>query len=179
VYIVSERPADPGWATGAGVYGIVAAVGTLGLTLGSELTKDEQIPSLPLGASATMLIAISGPITAVGAASARDGGGVRGNPGLRVVGWVGYGLSLLDATLLLGLGVNEVEPPDGVIMTVGALGATSLVCFAADAFSSASEAEEARAARPAGASLTVLPALSWARGRTGELEPVVGVVGAF
>jgi hypothetical protein len=67
VYVMPTRPADPGWASGAGVFGIVAGLGTMGLAVGSEVTKDEQIPSLPLGISATALAAISGPVIAVGA----------------------------------------------------------------------------------------------------------------
>lgn len=171
-------PADPGWATGAGAFGVVAAAGALGLAVGSELTKDEQNPSLPLGIGATVLIAVAGPVTAVGAGSARNGGDVKGAQGLRIVGWIGYGIALVDASVLIGMGVNEVEPPDGVIASVGALGAISLLSFAGDAFFSAAEAKEKQKAAPAPA-LQVAPTLAWARTRDGGALPVLGVRGAF
>jgi hypothetical protein len=171
VYVMPSRPADPGWASGAGV--------TLGLAIGSEATKDEQIPSLPLGVSATVLVAIAGPITAVGAASARDGGDVKGALGLRIVGWVAYGIMLAEASVLIGLGVNEIEPPDGVILSVGALGATSLFSFAGDAFFSAAEANAKRRSGPQQLTLRVAPSLGWIRTHDGTLSPVPGVLGSF
>jgi hypothetical protein len=171
-------PADPGWATGAGAFGVVAAAGALGLAVGSELTKDEQNPSLPLGIGATTLIAVAGPITAVGAGSARDGGDVKGAQGLRIVGWVAYGLTLVDASVLIGMGANEVEPPDGVIVSVGALGAISLLSLAGDAFFSASEARAKQASAPP-ATFSVSPTLAWGRARDGNALPVLGVRGAF
>jgi hypothetical protein len=174
------EPGDPGWATGGGVFGVIAAAGTVGLAVASEVTKDEQIPSLPLGIGATALIAIAGPITAVGGASARDRGGVRGSPGLRVAGWLGYALTLLDASALIGLGVAEITPPDGLITSVGLLGASSLTCLAADAFMSASEANES--ARPSAlpaSSPSVSPLFSLRRARDESLVPSIGVAGAF
>jgi hypothetical protein len=179
VYLVQTRPPDPGWATGAGVFGIIAGIGALSLTIGSEATKDEQNPSLPLGIAATSLIAVGGPITAVGAGSARQGGDVQGALGLRILGWVGYGLTLAEAIVLIGLGVNEVEPPDGVIVSVGALGATSLFSFAGDAFFSAAEAEAERAAASPTSGFTVVPSVGWTRSREGALVPKLALAGTF
>jgi hypothetical protein len=164
------------------VYGIVAAVGTIALTAASEATKEDQIPALPLGAGATALIAVSGPITAVGAASARQDGNVKGAQATRIVGWVGYGLSLLDASILIGMGVNEVEPADGLILSVGLLGAASLACFATDAFVSASQAEAAAGASappPQGFDFSVSPALGFRRTPRGAYDPTLGLTGTF
>jgi hypothetical protein len=164
------------------VYGIVAAIGTIALTAASEATKADQIPALPLGAGATALIAVSGPVTAVGAGSARQGGNVKGAQATRIVGWVGYGLSLLDASILIGMGVNEVEPADGLILSVGLLGAASLACFATDAFVSASEAEAAAGASappPQGFDFSVSPALGFRRTSEGTYDPTIGLSGTF
>jgi hypothetical protein len=92
---------------------LVLLTGThvLGLAIGSEVTRDEQIPSLPLGATATVLFAAAVPVIMAGGRSARRHGCVRGNLGLRVGGWVVYGLALADAAILVALGANEIEPP--------------------------------------------------------------------
>jgi hypothetical protein len=174
-------PPDPGWASGAGVFGIIAGLGIIGLTAGSEATKDEQIPALPLGVGATVLTAVAGPVVAIGAASARDNPGIHGAPGLRVAGWLGYVLTLLDATVLLGLGVAEVEPPDGVILSVGLLGGTSMACLASDAFISASQAKDAAAAAPPATArhFTLTPGVLWTRTPDGTLMPGVGARGTF
>jgi hypothetical protein len=178
----SGPPADPGWARGAGVYGIVAGVGTIALTAASEATKEDQIPALPLGVGATVLIAVSGPVTAVGAASARQGGDVKGAQGARIAGWIGYGLTLLDASILIGMGVSEVEPVDGLILSVGLLGAASLACFSTDAFISASQAETAAGTsgtRARGFDFSMSPALGVRRTEQGTFEPTVGLQGVF
>jgi hypothetical protein len=172
-------PPDAGWAQGAGVYGIVAALGTLGLAIGSELTKDEQVPSLPLGVGATVLVGASGPIVAVGASSARQSGQVKGAQGLRITGWIAYGLTLADASVLIAMGANEVEPVDGLITSVGALGALSLLSFSADAFFSAAEASAPRDPRPHAAPLTVTPAFAWSRGPDGAPLAIAGARGSF
>lgn len=162
------------------MFGIIAGLSVIGLTIGSEMTKEDQIPALPLGVGATVLTAAAGPITAIGAASARGGGGVTGAPGLRIAGWVGYTLMLLDASVLIGLGVAEIEPPDGVILSVGLLGGSSLACLASDAFISAAQANEALAASSrTAASLTLAPSLLWTRAADGSLVPSLGARGAF
>lgn len=81
-----QAPADPGWASGAGTYGIISGAISLGLALGSEATKDETVPSAPLGGAATLLFGISLPIVAAGGSSARGNPEVRGLPGLRIAG---------------------------------------------------------------------------------------------
>jgi hypothetical protein len=130
---------DPGWASGAGTYGIISGAIALALAIGSEITKKDTIPSAPLGGAATALFAVSLPIVASGASSARGNPAVTGSAALRIVGWIGYGVTLLDAAVLLAQ-VGQSTPPDGQILSVGLLGAASMGCMAADAFMSASEA---------------------------------------
>jgi len=162
------------------VYGIVSGLGVLGLAAASEATKEDQVPSLPLGVGATVLVAVSGPVTAVGAASARRGGGVVGAQGVRIAGWIGYGLTLLDATTLIFLGLAEVEPIDGIILSVGLLGASSLACFSTDAFISASQANAAiAAAPPPRLKLELTPAIGFMRTPRGALAPTLGMRGVF
>ncbi len=164
------EPQGAGWASTAGALGIASAAAVLSLAIGAEVTKEDQIPAIPLGGAATLILAAMGPVVAGGAASAQ-GPGVPGNPGLRIAGWVFYGISLADALVLIALGVSEVQPPDGLTTSVGLIGAGALSFFAADAFTSASQAEDA--ARQGAA--TVAPALGTAVGSDGSAVRTVGL----
>jgi hypothetical protein len=145
-------PADPGWASGAGIYGIVSGVVALGLAIGAEATKEDTVPSTPLGGVATALFGISLPIVAVGGSSARNNPAVTGSTALRIVAWIGYGITLADAAVLLAQAGGST-PPDGQILSVGLLGVASMACMSTDAFMSANEATRLAQGLPAGASL--------------------------
>ena len=135
------------WArAGAGV-GLGLGAVAFALAIGAEVTRDEQIPSLPLGSVATILFATSVPVTMAGGKSARRHASVKGNVGLRIGGWVLYGLTLLDAAVLVGLGANEVDVPPGVITSVGVLGLGSISLAAADALVSDKQARGTFVAR--------------------------------
>ncbi len=170
-----QQPRSAGWASTAGALGLVSASLVLGLAIGAEVTKEDQVPSLfPLGVGATLALGVMAPVTASGAASARQGG-VSGAPGMRIAGWIGYALALVDAVSLVILGASEIEPPDGVITSVGILGAASIVFFSIDAFASASEASSGVAR----------PSPSWAPGfavrpnREGGVDVLGGLTTAF
>jgi hypothetical protein len=137
---VDAAARDPGWARGAGVLGIVSGVAALSLAIGSEVTKDDQIPLLPLGITATTILGVGVPVTAAGAGSARNHPLVTGSPALRIVGWIGYVMTMLDAASLVVVGFTD-EPVDGHITSTGVLGLLTSLCFALDAFRSASQAE--------------------------------------
>jgi uncharacterized membrane protein YgdD (TMEM256/DUF423 family) len=172
---------DPGWAAGAATYGIISGVAVLGLAIASEATKEDTIPSAPLGGVATALFAASVPVVATGGSSARGNPAVTGSLGLRIAGWISYGVALADAAYLLSQ-VGQKTLDDGLILSVGLLGTASMACFVVDARLSASQATrlmnlesggQARSRRPAGglAPLVlrdpgnphrVLPGLAWA-----------------
>jgi hypothetical protein len=164
--------ADPGWSQGAGILGFVAAGGTLLLAIAAEITKEDQIPSLPIGIGATLLMGVATPVVAVGAGSARGSGKVDGMLGMRIAGWIAYGLSLSDAVVLIGLGLAEVTPPGGIITLVGVLGGAGLIFHALDAMASGSEAE-ALGARAQGPS--VAPIVTMVEGRDRQMHPAVGL----
>jgi hypothetical protein len=137
--LLQTRASSPGWSMGGAIVGFAAAAGAFGLSLASELTKEDQIPAIPLGVAATVLTASLAPVAFAGGSSARRGD-ARGVLALRIVGWIAYGLSMVNAVALIGLGAAEIEPPDGSIVSAGGLAAVSLLSFATDALVSRRQA---------------------------------------
>jgi len=132
---------DAGWAAGAATLGFVTA----GVALVGGIMSEDGISGesgLAIGAVTTGLYAISLPLVAAGGRSARTGSAI-GLPNWRFVGWLGYGLTLIDAALLLGLGANDIVVPGGP-SSVGVLGALSSIAMALDASESATQAGQKR-----------------------------------
>jgi hypothetical protein len=136
-----ERPR--GWARGAGVASLILSSAVLGLGIGAELTKGKEVPSIPLGASATLLLTATIPIAAAGGNSTRRLTGVTGAPGLRISGWILYAFSLALAAVPLGYGVVSKTPPTGMISGISAGAFLSGAFFAIDDFITASQADNA------------------------------------
>lgn len=164
-----QDPRDAGWAQGAGIFGLVGAGGVLVLAIAAEATKDDKIPAIPLGALAAVGLAVTVPVANAGAASARTPRLL----GLRIASWVLYGLALVDAVALIGLGAADVTPPPGLISAVGIAGAASAVLMSVDALTAAS-----RATAPTAASLPV-PALALWRERDGHIAPGLRLAWVF
>jgi hypothetical protein len=132
-------PADEGWASTGGKVGIAGAVAIAGLTTVIVAADDEDI-GIPVGSVATVIAGVTIPIAAAGGSSARKHPGVIGAPGMRLAGWIFYGLSLADAVTLLGLAVAGADIPPAVVASVGLLGTSSAVFMSLDAFDSAKQA---------------------------------------
>ena len=116
-----------------------------------------------------------GPITFVAGGSARREAGATGLKGLRIAGWVAYGVSLALAVALVYLGIFDLEPPTGFIIAAGGFGALSLTFFSIDAFSSHAEASLGTVSEgPA-----YRPTLVLARERDGSTIPGLGVAARF
>jgi hypothetical protein len=130
---------DAGWANGAAILGFVTA----GISLIGGVMSEDGISGetgLIIGAMTTAQFAISLPLVYAGGRSARTGTAV-GLPSWRFTGWLGYGLTLVDAALLLGLGAADIAVPGGP-SSVGVLGALSSVAMALDASESARQARK-------------------------------------
>lgn len=150
-------PAEPltrGWAKGGGATALALTIPALGLAIGSDVTREDQVPSLPLGAVATVLVATAVPIAFSGAQSARKGAKVSGGTGLIITSWVFYGLTMANAIGLIGMGVSEITPPPGVISLTGVLGLTSGTTMAVAAFVADKQASEKIQAQAATARLS-------------------------
>lgn len=132
---------NQGWASGAGVLGIVSSVviaGLVGLTIAFNGTDAATY----VGAVATLFAGISIPLVAVGAGSARSDERVTGSPGWRTTGWIAYVLCMIDAVVAVGLGVADVTVPSLVVASIGLLGIIAAASHSADAFASAAQAGE-------------------------------------
>jgi len=174
--------ADPGWAAGAATYGIISGAAVLALAIGAEATKADVIPAAPLGGVATALFAASVPIVAIGGSSARNHPAVNGSTGLRIAGWIAYGVALADAAYLLSQ-VGQSEPADGLILSVGLLGAASMACFVIDARLAVAEAnrvmESGMRAKGGARSGILTPIVLRDHARPGRLAAGLGWVSLF
>jgi hypothetical protein len=65
---------------------------------------------------------------------------VSGIPGLRVAGWITYGLFMGDAVTMIALGAADQDVGPAPIIGALSLGGFSLIAFAADAMASANQA---------------------------------------
>lgn len=179
VVLGAHGPADPGWAKPAAICGFASGGGILLGAIVAAALYEEPDASIPIGAVTTLFGAISIPVIAVGAASARKGGGVMGLQGLRLVGWIAYGFALVDAIVILGLSIAEVEILPPISISVGLLGAISAGSHAVDALASANEAESMAARKHADSRFRFQPILAAAPARDGGVQVIAGLATTF
>jgi hypothetical protein len=157
----------------------VIVAGTIGSMANNETSTADTARNI--GGATTLYTAVAIPIIAVGGGSARENPQVHGSRPLRIVSWIGYGVTLADASVLIALSFST--PIDnGQIASVGALGAVTALGFSVDASTSAGEADalRERMARPsAAAPFVVTPSLGAARAVTGQVVPTYGLAGTF
>lgn len=172
-------PGDPGWATGAGIIGLVSAAAVVGLTAVSAY-KHHESESAYFGLGALGTLAVAGPVVALGALSARSNPIHRGYPTVYTLSWIGYAASLIYGTGLLidGMESDGVDP--GWIAGAGVIGTLTLVGFSIDAFVSAIQAES-----PVGQLGTVrhqpslMPQIAVSREVNGGAAATFGLNGTF
>jgi hypothetical protein len=180
---VAAPPLSTGWALGGAIAGFVSLLPINGLGI-SAAVIDEEIPSIPMGAVATVLIATMGPIAAGAGKSARRGGMVRGSIGLRVTGWVFYGITLLDAVVLIGLGAagEDVDPWQGGLTV--AFGNIAIICLSSAALVARGQVKRKMLSRSQAASrnhrsMVLMPTAAPVVGHRGLTGGVFGLGGAF
>ena len=112
---------------------MISAAAVIGLGSASAATSEatDDTPALAMGGAATLLGAVLYPIAASGGGS----GSERGALGLRIVGWVTYGVFLANAAVLLSLGaIDDTTDYTPYIISTTALGGISGIAFGIDAF---------------------------------------------
>lgn len=141
-----------GWARGAFAYSWVSSIAMLSLSIASEATKANVLPSAPLGGSAMIVTAISTPIVFAGSKST---GVDLPESKRRLISWVTYGGHLAMGAVLMGTGIGgNLTPPPAIVTCSGILGALSIVNMGFDA------RERANAATSSSSQDSHRPALS-------------------
>ena len=174
------KPASTGWSMAGAIIGFGSAAFILALGGASEATVQEG-PELsgPLGGAMIVVTATAVPLTFVAGTTPREHPQVDGIAGLRVTGWIAYGITLVYdlALLVTGLTVFDEGPPSGTIV-LGALGgATAATFMAIDTLKANFEAKAVSPGSSAGASaITLQPMVRLARERDlSGSYPVMGM----
>lgn len=170
--------ADPGWARGAGVFGVVNA-GLIGLTLAAGLSVDDRDTEIALGASIVGYGALTAPLVAMGGGSGRNHPAVRGSPGMRTVAWIGYVAFVVDGVVLVAAAAEGEDIPEPVAVSAVLLGISVELAFAADAFATASQAERVGRSADHGRSTQIQPYVGLNPERGGGYNGVVGIHGSL
>lgn len=165
-------PHDRGWKMAAGIAGVTTAFLVIPLAAGAVASVGRSTDEgLAFGGAATVAALIGVPITALGANS----GSEKADTGLQAVGWIAYGLTIVTAGALLGLGAAEegieYEP---FIISSAALGVISASTMAAAAFLSDASVRRKMSAqarmRPRWS-----PSIAAVRDRGGDTTPTFGI----
>lgn len=114
----NEFLADPGWTKGAAIAGFVATgVGTaLGIAAVGTIDGISSVPSTPLGAAATLIFGVTMPIVASGGGSGSESGPLA----LRIIGWIMYGVTLINAIPLVVLGAIDADVEESTSRAIAA-----------------------------------------------------------
>ncbi|MFZ5444111.1 MAG: hypothetical protein ACOZQL_29210 [Myxococcota bacterium] len=166
-----------GWATGAGVLGVVSAALITGFTAVTIAFNGNDIAKYS-GAVTLLYAGISIPIVAVGAGSGRWDPSIRGGLGWRIVGWVTFGLAMANGVIALGLGLADFTVPSAVIASLGGLGVLSALSHGIDAFITGGEGRTLAAGGTA-STVRAQPLFLLARDSRGGVAPTVGWAVAF
>lgn len=124
----STSSTNPGWTRGAMIMGYTCAIPILVLAIMADMADD----GVGLGIAATAVGGITIPITAAGAGSGKNHPNVKGSPGLRIAGWILYGVTMADAVTLIGVGIAGGDLP-GMPSLLGVMGGTASIFMALDA----------------------------------------------
>lgn len=128
------KPAKTGTAIN---YALIAPIMILGSL---SAFSDDEDSNIGFGVCATVVAGVGIPIGALLTGKTRRITGVDGNSGLRIAGWVSYGLTIADAITMLALS-EEVDFSGGPTLSVAVLGALSSVFLAIDGSQTVHEAE--------------------------------------
>jgi hypothetical protein len=120
-------------AKNAAILGGALVIPILGLGITSGAIYDNPELTIPMGAAATLIGAIGIPIVAHMASKTRSSTGVDGNPGMRLAGWIGYGLALSDAVIILSLAAGGTDTSGGPTYSVAIIGSVASILMAIEA----------------------------------------------
>jgi hypothetical protein len=133
-----RREPRTGWAIGAGVTGLFAAATTLGLAIGAETVRSREsgLGAFALTSLSSLVAIIMVPIVATGGSAARRDSSIRGLEGLRIFGWILYGVGIAVGLASFITPITKDGAPPGLLTSAGALFATSALFISIDDFAS-------------------------------------------
>jgi hypothetical protein len=163
---ITDKDLQP--ARNATILGGALIIPILGLGITSGAIDDNPGLTIPMGAVATIIGAIGIPVVAHMAGKTRNATGVEGNPGLRLAGWIGYGLALSDACVILGLAAGGANTSGGPTYSVAALGSIASVIMAIDANQTVGQAKSLKMTS------SIQPTFGIIRDSQGKQYPAMG-----
>jgi hypothetical protein len=127
-----------GFSNEAAILGLASAALVLGLGITAVAAASPgRDLGLALGVATLGTLGISGPLVALGGASARTHPFVPGSIELQIAGFIAWGLSLASGIALVALDLDENEPARYAFLAPTIVGAASLVILSFDALVSA------------------------------------------
>ncbi len=163
---ISDMDIKP--AKNATILGGALVVPILALGITSGAIYDNPGLTIPMGAVATLIGGIGIPIVAHMSGKTRNLTGVEGNPGLRLAGWIGYGLALSDAVLILGLASGGYDTSGGPTYSVAILGSVASIIMAVEASQTANQAKQLKT------SVSIQPTIGTVRDFNGNNYTTMG-----
>lgn len=164
---VTFNSSDISKARTSATIGYVAIAPVLGLAVGAAFADD----GTAIGGVATLLFGVTLPVVSSSGARLRDKSGVMGSPGLRLAGWIGYGLTMADAIIAVGLGASDVDVPEGTVIAIGVLGSASLAMIASDVMATANQSEALLSSKK----IRISPTIGYMATNNSKYIPTLGV----
>jgi hypothetical protein len=148
--------------------GVIAAP-ILGLGIAAGTIKNQNEVTIPMGSVATLILAIGVPIANHMSAKTRYATNVEGSKGLRIAGWVGYGLCLIDAVYMITVASSGGDVPSGPVYSTAIVGAATCIIFAVESNMVHNQASSLKK------TTMVLPTISSVRDPNGHQYPTAGI----
>jgi len=166
---VSFNASDLSYARKASTLGYVLAVPIIVLGVTAGAVQGNTDVSVPVGAAATLVAGIGIPLVSSGAGKTRRITGVEGSQGMRLAAWIGYGMTIVDALTLIGIGSSGGYVPSGLTYSVAILGAASSVLMASEAKQVYNQSSELMKG------VSIRPVLGTTRNLYGRVCPTIGI----
>jgi hypothetical protein len=138
--------------------------------LGTAAVAINEDVSKVLGGVATGIGAIGIPVASIIAGNPMRGAGVKGSPGLRIVGWISYGLFIMDAITLIAAS-DDLEDETITLAGVGtvALGVISTTFLGLD------KSMKARQGKSRLGTASLQPTIGYIRNLNGDKNLTMGI----
>jgi hypothetical protein len=156
-------------AKNGAILGGLLVIPILGLGITSGVIDDNPGLTIPMGAAATLIGAIGIPMVAHMASKTRDKTGVEGSSSLRLAGWIGYGLALSDAVVILSLAIGGTDTSGGPTYSVAVIGSVASILMALESNQTYKQGKALRKTS------SIQPTFGTVRDNMGHKYPTAGI----